>query len=97
MIKDSPRLANGSINITTIFHVITDHTLGSSEQSRYDRLIDNQMAVLNDSFAGRSAAVASNTPFRFELRDVTYTVNASWATVAPGKVEREIEGGALSR
>lgn len=91
VIKDSPRLANGSINITTIFHVITDHTLGSSEQSRYDRLIDNQMAVLNDSFAGRTAAVASNTPFRFELRDVTYTVNASWATVAPGKVEREMK------
>ena len=30
VIKDSPRLANGSVNITTIFHVITDHTLGSS-------------------------------------------------------------------
>ena len=50
VIKDRPRLANGSINITTIFHVITDHTLGSSERSRYDRLIRNQMTVLNDSY-----------------------------------------------
>ena len=91
VIKDRPRLANGSIHITTIFHVITDRALRPTERSRFATLIANQMTVLNDSFAGRTAAAASDTPFRFELLDVTYTVNASWATVAPGKVERDMK------
>ena len=91
VIKDRPRLANGSVTITTIFHVITDHTLGPDERSRYDQLIANQMTVLNDAYAGRTAAAASDTPFRFRLQEVTYTANASWATVAPGKVERDMK------
>jgi hypothetical protein len=91
VIKDRPRLANGSVTITTIFHLITDETLTSAERSRYRTLINNQMTVLNNSFAGRTATAASDTPFRFALRKVTYTVNDSWATVAPGKVERDMK------
>ena len=91
VIKDQPRLANGSVTISTIFHVVTDHELSSAERSRFESLITNQMTVLNDSFAGRTATAASDTPFRFALRTTTYTVNDSWANVAPGKVERDMK------
>ena len=91
VIKDRPRLRNGSVTISTIFHVVTDHELTSTERSRFQTLIMNQMTVLNDSFAGRTATAASDTPFRFALRTTTYTVNDSWANVAPGKVERDMK------
>ncbi len=49
------------------------------------------MKVLNDSLAGRTAADASDTPFRFELADTTWTVNSNWYTVVPGKNERDMK------
>lgn len=91
VIKDAPRLANGSVEIRTVFHVISDHRLGATERSRYQTLITDQMTVLNDAFAGRTASAASNTPFRFDLDKVTYTVNETWSTVTPGKAERDMK------
>jgi hypothetical protein len=91
VIKDQPRLTNGSVIIPTIFYVVTDHELSSAERSRYESLITNQMKVLNDSFSGLTAAAASDTPFRFARRTTTYTVNDSWANVAPGKAERDMK------
>ncbi|MCW2810410.1 MAG: hypothetical protein JWP61_868 [Friedmanniella sp.] len=91
VIKDAPRLPNGSVNIRTIFHVVSDHTLSGAETARYQTLIANQMTVLNDSYSGRTAAAAADTPFRFSLAKTTYTVNKAWSTVAPGKVERDMK------
>ena len=91
VIKDSPRLANGSVTVPTIFHMISDHELSAAEKARWNTLISAQMTVLNDSFAGRTAADASDTPFRFSLVDTTWTVNSAWYTVVPGKNERDMK------
>ncbi|MFC4020930.1 zinc metalloprotease [Micromonospora sp. GCM10011542] len=91
VIKDAPRLANGSVTVPTVFHMVSDHALTAAETARWNTLIAAQMTVLNDSFAGRTAANASNTPFRFDLVDTTWTVNSAWYTVEPGKNERDMK------
>jgi hypothetical protein len=90
-IKDYPRLKSGSVSISTVFHVVSDHTLSGSERTRYSTLIASQMKVLNDSYAGRTRAGAADTPFRFKLTDVDYTTNKVWSTVTPGQAEREMK------
>ena len=91
VIKDSPRLPNGSVTVPTVFHMISDHVLSKAETSRWKTLIAAQMKVLNDSYSGRTAADASDTPFRFSLQDTTWTVNGDWYTVVPGKNERDMK------
>ncbi|MEH1098142.1 zinc metalloprotease [Micromonospora sp. CPCC 205561] len=91
VIKDAPRLADGSVTVPTVFHMISDHALSAAETTRWNTLIAAQMKVLNDSFAGRTAANASDTPFRFDLVDTTWTVNSAWYTVVPGKNERDMK------
>ena len=91
VIKDSPRLANGSVTVPTVFHMISDHPFSAAEKARWNTLIAAQMAVLNDAYAGRTAADASDTPFRFSLTSTTWTVNSDWYTVVPGKNERDMK------
>jgi hypothetical protein len=91
VIKDAPRMPNGSVHIPTVFHVISDHPLSEAEETRWDSLIAAQMTVLNDSYAGRTAPDAADSPFRFDLTKTTYTVNAEWYKVVPGKVERDMK------
>jgi Pregnancy-associated plasma protein-A len=91
VIKDSPRLPNGNVTIPTIFHMVSDHPFSAAETTRWNTLIATQMTVLNDSFAGRTAPNASDTPFRFSLIDTTWTVNSDWYTVVPGKNERDMK------
>lgn len=88
---DAPRLPNGSVTVTTVFHMISDHPFSDTEKARWQRLIDAQMTVLNDSYSGRTAADAADTPFRFSLAKVTWTVNPAWYTVTPGKVEKDMK------
>jgi len=76
VIKDSPRMPNGSVLIPTVFHVVSDHQLSATERTRWETLIAAQMKVLNDSFSGQTAPNAANSPFRFDLTHITYTVNA---------------------
>jgi Pregnancy-associated plasma protein-A len=91
VIKDSPRMPNGSVHIPTVFHVVSDHQLSTAERTRWETMISAQMTVLNDSFSGKTAANAANSPFRFDLTHITYTVNAAWYQVVPGKVERDMK------
>ncbi len=91
VIKDAPRMANGSVTIETVFHVVTEEPLSAAERARKEQMIADQVTVLNDSFSGATAADASDSPFRFALTDTTYTVNPAWAHVAPGKVERDMK------
>ncbi|NYG53885.1 zinc metalloprotease [Nocardioides perillae] len=94
VIKDSPRLADGSVRVETVFHVITDDAPTAQERARMEGMIAAQMQVLNDAFAGTAPgaeADASDTPFRFDLTETTWTEDAAWAHVAPGKVEREMK------
>jgi len=91
VVKDAPRMPNGSVHIPTIFHVVSDHVLTTTERTRWETMITAQMKVLNDSYAGLTAPDAADSPFRFSLAKVTYTVNAAWYTVTPGKTERDMK------
>jgi hypothetical protein len=91
VIKDAPRMPNGSVHIPTVFHVVSDHTLSATEKQRWQTLISAQMKVLNDSYSGKTAAAAADSPFRFDLSKITWTVNSQWYAVTPGKVERDMK------
>jgi len=91
VIKDSPRLPNGSVTVPTVFHMVSDHPLSAAQTSRFTTMITAQMKVLNDSYAGRTAPDASDTPFRFSLVGTTWTVSSAWYTVVPGKNERDMK------
>lgn len=91
VIKDAPRMPNGSVTIPTVFHVVSDHPLSASERTRWTNMITRQMTVLNDSFAGRTAPTAADSPFRFQLTKITWTVNPVWYSVTPGAVERDMK------
>ena len=91
VIKDAPRMANGSVTIETVFHVIRQTAPTPAERARLETMIQRQMQVLNDSYAGRTAPDAADSPFRFQLVKTTWTVNPAWAHVAPGKTERDMK------
>ena len=91
-LADAPTLAPGSVTIDTVFHVISDHDLSRQEQRRTETMIADQVQVLNDAYSGATApGVAADTPFRFALTHTTFTTNAEWSTVAPGRVEKEMK------
>ena len=85
MIKHKPYLGHGAVTVETYVHVITEAALSDPEQAELETRIDDQMEVLNDSFSG--ATGGANTPFRFDLEETTWTVNATWAHMSPGKGE----------
>ncbi|WP_392545062.1 zinc metalloprotease [Oryzobacter telluris] len=91
VLPDKPYLGDGSVTIRTVFHMMGGDAFTDAEKARWNTLIANQMTVLNDSFGGRTAALASKTPFQFELAKTTWTVNPAWYKVTPGKVERDMK------
>ena len=91
VIKDAPRMPNGSVHIPTVFHVVSDHTLSKAEKTRWTTMINAQMQVLNDSYSGQTATDAADSPFRFGLTKITWTTNPAWYTVVPGKNERDMK------
>src|SRR6185295_10499376 len=38
VIKDSPRLPNGSVTVPTVFHMISDHPFSTAEKNRWTTL-----------------------------------------------------------
>jgi hypothetical protein len=91
VLKDAPRMANGSVHIPTVFHVVSDHNLSDTEKTRWTTMINDQMKVLNDSYSGQTAADAADSPFRFGPTKITWTTNPAWYTVVPGKNERDMK------
>jgi Pregnancy-associated plasma protein-A len=89
-------LANGSVTIPVAMHVIQGSgTAGVSGTGFVSRqLIDNQIAVLNIAYAGQGPdGTGANTPFRFQLVSLDYTVNSSWYNAAPGTTaEAQMKG-----
>ena len=91
VLPDSPYLGDGAVTIPTVFNSISDHALTATEKARFEKMIADQVAVLNESFTGTTAPDASDTPFRFELTKVNWVVNSEWYTVTPGKTERDMK------
>ena len=90
-IKSHPLMAPGSVTVPTRFNMITDHDLTAAERARWTTLVSNQMQVLNDAFAGQTAANAANTPFRFQLTKLRFVTAPQWYHVTPGKAERDMK------
>ena len=67
--------ATGSITIPVYFHVINRGS-GIANGDVPDHMIRKQIAVLNDSFGGRTGGVA--TAFNFVLAGTTRTTNEAW-------------------
>jgi Pregnancy-associated plasma protein-A len=91
VLQDRPTLADGSVTVRTVFHMIGEDTFTAAEKARWNTLIAAQMKVLNDSYSGATSAQAADTPFRFQHVDTTWTVNPAWYTVTPGKNERDMK------
>lgn len=82
--KERPMLPAGSVGIETVFHVITADALAAEAQARLAGMIEDQVDVLNESFAGETGDNETATPFTFDHTATTWTVNAAWADMAPG-------------
>lgn len=97
-IPDAPTLADGSVVVETVFHVITDEPTTGAERSRLEDQVAAQMAVLNGAYSGATAqdvdaadTGGSDTPFRFDLVQTTWTANEDWAALSPGKEEKKMK------
>jgi Pregnancy-associated plasma protein-A len=80
-------LAPGSVTINVYFHVIQQNGTAGSSGTGYVRKdwLNEQIDVLTDAYAGLGpGGTGANTPFRFVLADVDYTVNSSWYNAGPG-------------
>lgn len=91
-LPDAPYLGDGTVNIRTVFHAIDKDTWSDAEKARMQTMIEDQMQVLNDSFSGKTAANAADTPFRFELDPINWVEDQpAWYEVTPGKVEKDMK------
>ena len=50
---------------------MSDHALSAAETTRWTTMINAQVQVLNDSYSGRTAPDAADSPFRFRLDKIT--------------------------
>jgi hypothetical protein len=77
----------GSVTVNVYFHVITNRKgAGNISQT----MIDNQIKVLNDAYAGLTGG--ANTPFRFQLVSVDRTQNDQWfGAVIGSRAERQMK------
>ena len=81
----------GSVDVSTIFHVITPTDATPEQKTRLNGLVSAQMDVLNSSYAGSTGGEATQTPFTFELTDTNFVTNEAWSTVTPGGKERKMK------
>lgn len=81
--QDAERAA-GSVTVPVWVHVIRKGT-GVSNGDITDKMIDDQIAVLNASYS--SGTGGADTPFRFVKAGVTRTTNATWYTGCYGASE----------
>lgn len=86
--------AAGSVTVQVWVHVINRGT-GTANGDVPQTWIDNQIAVLNNSYSG--ATGGTNTPFRFQLAGVTRTTNSTWYTMADGSTAEAQAKAALRR
>lgn len=86
--------APGSVTINVAFHVINRGTR-EVDGNISDTMINDQIAVLNDAFAGLTGGVA--TPFKFVLTSIDRTTNSAWYTMTPGTTAERQAKTALRR
>lgn len=82
-------LSGGSVTVDTVFHVITETAPTARERRRLSTMVERQMDVLNESFAGETGG--AETAFQFDLDETSWVTNARWAHVQPGGSERQMK------
>jgi len=84
----------GATSIPVYFHVINKGS-GISNGDIPDSMIQNQIKVLNDAYAGNTGSVA--TPFSFQLVSVDRTTNSTWYTMGAGSTAEKQAKAALRK
>ena len=91
-LDNAATLAAGSVSVPTYFHVVVPVGTSQAAKDRLGQLVQSQVAVLNEAYAGRTGSQSSAaTPFSFDLVDVDFFENTTWSTVTPGPVEKEMK------
>lgn len=82
---------SGDVTIPVYFHVVT-RGAGYANGDVPERMLRDQIDVMNAGFAGAIGPSGANTPFRFALVGVTRTVNERWFNAGIGTAaEREMK------
>ncbi len=86
--------APGSISINVYFHVVQQNGVAGSSGTGFvpTSSLQSQINVMNNAYAGLgpnqsgvlTPGIGANTPFRFVLAGVNYTVSSSWYSAGPG-------------
>lgn len=90
--KVKPSISKVPVTIDTYVHIIISE---SGEGDITDKMVADQMTVLNDAFGGKPKQVGDscgrnvpasgvNTEFSFKLIETTRTTNRSWFNAGPG-------------
>lgn len=94
-LADAGTLAAGAVTVPTYFHVVlpaAEQGNGSATEDRLTSLVNAQVDVLNEAYAGRTGTQSSAaTPFRFALQRIDFSYNDAWYGVVPGNVEKEMK------
>jgi hypothetical protein len=94
-LADASTLAAASVSIPTYFHVVlpaAEQTNGSAAEDRLTSLVNAQVGVINEAYAGRAGTQSSAaTPFQFALQGIDFSYNDTWSTVTPGNVEKQMK------
>lgn len=95
VLDDASTLAAASVSVPTYFHVVlpaAEASNGTAAEDRLTSLVNAQMSVLNEAYAGRTGTQSSATsPFQFQLRGIDFSYDDAWYGVVPGNVEKEMK------
>ncbi|HSF35140.1 MAG TPA: zinc metalloprotease [Nocardioides sp.] len=95
VLDNSATLAAASVSVPTYFHVVlpaAEASNGTAAEDRLTTLVNSQMSVLNEAYAGRTGTESSAaSPFQFQLQGIDFSYNDAWYGVVPGNVEKEMK------
>ena len=72
----------GSVKVNVYFHVINNGT-GAANGDVAEKLINDQLDVLNAAYSGKDSKGGFDTAYRFVNAGIDRTKNATWYTVTP--------------
>jgi hypothetical protein len=90
-LADAATLAPASVDITTWFHVVVPVGTSQARKDELTQMVNAQVAVLNEAYAGQNDGAAAASPFQVSLAGVKVWENNSWYTVVPGSVEKQMK------
>jgi len=86
----------GTITVNVAFHVINKGT-GIANGDIPDSMIADQIAVLNEAYAGQTGGLGTATSFKFVLQSIDRTTNATWYTMTAGSAAETAAKTALRK